>query len=246
MGKLDGKVALVTGAGRMRGIGRSAALAFAREGADVTVTGRDPDTFPHDEKAAGWQDIDGVAAEIVAMGRSALPLVVDVTKEAQVQEAVERTVARFGRIDFLVNNASAPRMAAWAPLDELTEDAWHHVMDIKVTGAFLCTKAVVQALLRQAQGGSIVNVISVEAKISRANDLAYATASGALATFTHKAGKALVLQRRFLKLVSFGAEIASRNARPQSCQPTRLTAMKRCSRPLFGNPSYSATSEKSR
>ncbi len=56
----------------------------------------------------------------------------------------------------------------------------------------------------------------------------------------------LVLQRRFLKLVSFGAEIASRNARPQSCQPTRLTAMKRCSRPLFGNPSYSATSEKSR
>ena len=74
MGKFDGKVALVTGAGRMRGIGRSAALAFAREGADVTVTGtgRDPETFPEDEKAAGWRDIDSVAEEISGLGRGAL------------------------------------------------------------------------------------------------------------------------------------------------------------------------------
>ena len=213
MGKFDGKVALVTGAGRMRGIGRSAALAFAREGADVTITGtgRDPETFPDDEKAAGWRDIDSVAEEISGMGRGALALIIDVTKEAQVQEAVDRTVARFGRIDFLVNNASAPRMAAWAPLEELTEEAWHRVMDIKVTGAFLCTKAVVQAFLRQGQGGSIVNVISVEAKISRANDLAYATASGALATFTHKAGKALAPQGIRVNGVSPGTSDTSRN-----------------------------------
>ena len=129
----------------MRGIGRAAAMAFAQEGADVTVTGtgREPEAFPDDEKAAGWRDIDSVAEEINGLGRGALALVIDVTKEAQVQDAVEKTVARFGRIDFLVNNASAPRMAAWAPLDELTEEAWHTVMDIKVTGAFLCTKAVV-------------------------------------------------------------------------------------------------------
>ncbi len=213
MGKFDGKVALVTGAGRMRGIGRAAAMAFAQEGADVTVTGtgRDPESFPDDEKAAGWRDIDSVADEITGLGRGSLALVVDVTKEAQVQDAVERTVAQFGRIDFLVNNASAPRMAAWAPLEELTEEAWHTVMDIKVTGAFLCTKAVVQALLSQGHGGSIVNVISVEAKISRANDLAYATASGALATFTHKAGKALAPHGIRVNGVSPGTSDTSRN-----------------------------------
>ena len=213
MGKFDGKVALVTGAGRMRGIGRAAAMAFAQEGADVTVTGtgREPEAFPDDEKSAGWRDIDSVAEEINGLGRGALALVIDVTKEAQVQDAVEKTVARFGRIDFLVNNASAPRMAAWAPLDELTEEAWHTVMDIKVTGAFLCTKAVVQAFLHQGQGGSIVNVISVEAKISRANDLAYATASGALATFTHKAGKALAPHGIRVNGVSPGTSDTSRN-----------------------------------
>ena len=213
MGKFDGKVALVTGAGRMRGIGRAAAMAFAQEGADVTVTGtgRDPESFPDDEKAAGWRDIDSVADEITGLGRGSQALVVDVTKEAQVQDAVERTVAQFGRIDFLVNNASAPRMAAWAQLEELTEEAWHTVMDIKVTGAFLCTKAVVQALLSQGHGGSIVNVISVEAKISRAKDLAYATASGALATFTHKAGKALAPHGIRVNGVSPGTSDTSRN-----------------------------------
>ncbi len=122
MGKFDGKVALVTGAGRMRGIGRAAALAFAREGAHVTVsgTGRDPASFPADEQAAGWKDIESVAAEVRDLGSCALALVADVSIEKQVQEMVDRTVSEFGRIDFLVNNASAPRMAAWAPLEELS------------------------------------------------------------------------------------------------------------------------------
>ena len=191
MGKLDDKVAIVTGAGRMRGIGHATALAFAREGANVVITGtgRGPKTFPPDEKAVGWRDIDSVAEEIMALGRSALPVVVDVTKVDQVQNMVDRALADLGRIDFLVNNASAPRLAAWAPLVELSEEAWRKVIDVKLTGAFLCTKAVTEVLLRQGQGGSIVNVITVEAKVSRPNDLAYATASGALYTFTKKAGR---------------------------------------------------------
>ena len=86
MGKFDGKVALVTGAGRMRGIGRYAALAFAKEGASVTVTGtgRDPSTFPDDEREAGWLDVDSVAQEIVKNhGVGALPLVLDVSDPAE-------------------------------------------------------------------------------------------------------------------------------------------------------------------
>ena len=214
MGKFDGKVALVTGAGRMRGIGRYAALAFASEGAAVTVTGtgRDPSTFPDDEREAGWQDVDSVAQEIVQDHKGgALPLVLNVSDPSQVQEAVDRTVAEFGRVDFLVNNASASRMAAWAGFEELTPEAWRHVMDVKVTGAFLCTQAVTKALLRQGGGGSIVNVISVEAKIGRATDLAYATASGALYTFTKKAGRALAPHGIRVNGISPGTTDSARN-----------------------------------
>ena len=213
MGNLDGQVALVTGAGRMRGIGRAAALALAREGADVTITGtgRDPQTFPPDEQAAGWQDVDSVAQEIRELGRGALPLVADVTVADQVQSMVDQTVEKFGRIDILVNNASAPRLAAWAPFEELSEEAWRLVMDIKVTGAFLCTQAVTRVMLKEGHGGSVVNVISVEAKISRPTDLAYATASGALYTFTQKAGRALAPHGIRVNGVSPGTTDTARN-----------------------------------
>ena len=177
MGHFDGKVAIVTGAGRMRGIGRSAALAFAEEGADVVVTGtgRDPSTFPVDEQAANWRDVESVAEEIQQMGRRALAVTVDVANAHQVDDMVQRAVNELGGADILVNNASAPRLAAWAPLNELTEEAWRGVLDIKLTGTFLCTRAVTNVLMQQGKPGSIVNVISVEAKISRENDIAYAT-----------------------------------------------------------------------
>ena len=213
MGKLDGKVALVTGAGRMRGIGRAAAIALAREGANVTVTGtgRDPQSYPADEQAAGWKDVESVALEIREQGRDALALTVDVTVANQVQAMVDQTLEKFGRVDILVNNPSAPRLAAWPEFEDLSEEAWRQVIDIKVTGAFLCTQAVTKVLLRQGQGGSIVNVISVEAKISRPTDLAYATASGALYTFTRKAGRALAPHGIRVNGVSPGTTDTSRN-----------------------------------
>ncbi len=213
MDKLDGQVAIVTGAGRMRGIGRAAALSLAREGASVVVagTGRDPTTFPDDERTAGWRDVESVAEEITAMGLESLALVADVTSGDQVQSMVDQAIQRFGRIDILVNNASAPRLAAWAQLEDLTEDAWRGVLDIKVTGTFLCMQAVVREMLKQGGGGSIVNVISVEAKIARAADLAYATASGALYTLTRKAGRALAPQGIRVNAVSPGTTDTARN-----------------------------------
>ena len=213
MDKLSGQVAIVTGAGRMRGIGRAAALALAREGASVVVvgTGRDPATFPQDEQSAGWRDVDSVAREIAEMGREALAVVADVTRADQVQAMVDRTVERFGRVDILVNNASAPRLAAWAHLEDLSEDAWRGVLDIKVTGAFLCTQAVVREFLKQGGGGSVVNVISVEAKIARAADVAYAVASGALYTFTSKAGRVLAPRGIRVNAVSPGTTDTARN-----------------------------------
>ena len=110
MPELDGKVAIVTGAGRLRGIGRGAAVAFAKLGADVVVTGtgRDPSRYPDDEKAVGWRDIESTAEQVRALGVRALPLLVDVTNEDEVQMMVDRTLEELGRVDFLVNNA------AWA------------------------------------------------------------------------------------------------------------------------------------
>ena len=88
MPELDGKVAIVTGAGRLRGIGRGAAVAFARLGADVVVTGtgRSPDRYPPDEKAVGWRDIESTAEQVRAEGTRALPLVVDVADADSVQQ----------------------------------------------------------------------------------------------------------------------------------------------------------------
>ena len=115
------------------------------------------------------------------------------------------------RGDILVNNASAPTLAAWAQLEDLSEDAWRGVLDIKVTGAFLCTQAVVKKFLKQDGGISVVNVTFVESKIARAADVAYTTASGALYTFTSKAGRALAPHGIRVNAVSPGTTDTARN-----------------------------------
>src|SRR3712207_3018140 len=110
MGALDGRVALVTGAGRLRGIGRATAVAVAELGADVVVTGtgRDPASFPDDEKQVGWRDVESTAEQIRSHDRRAMTWVGDVSEAASVQRLVDRTMHTFGRIDVLVNNAAYP------------------------------------------------------------------------------------------------------------------------------------------
>ena len=145
MGSLDGKVAIVTGAGRLRGIGRAAALALAELGADIVVTGtgRDPQHYPEDEKAAGWRDIESTAEQVRAAGRRCVPLVANVTDSAAVQDTVDATLREFGRIDILMNNSAFARGPDRVPLTELPEDVWRKVLDIKLTGSFLMSQAVV-------------------------------------------------------------------------------------------------------
>ena len=213
MGDFDGKVAIITGAGRMRSIGRATAIAFASRGADVVVTGtgRDPSTFPPDEQVAGWRDVESVAKEVRALGCRALPVTVDVSNGAQVQAMVDRTVETLGRVDFLVNNAGSGRMLGMMPLVELPEEIWRRIVDVKLTGTFLCTRAVLQVLLRQKQGGSIVNISSVEATMVPANDCAYATASAALYPFTIIVAKEVAPRGIRVNCVSPGTTDTARN-----------------------------------
>ena len=135
---LEGKIAVVTGAGRMRSIGRSIALELAKAGCDVVITGsgRSPDAFPDDEKKAGWRDIDSVADDIRSLGRRALSLVSDVSKPEAVQALVERVVREFGKVDVLVNNAGATRGTDRVPVLDLAASEWHRVIDTNLHGTF--------------------------------------------------------------------------------------------------------------
>lgn len=183
---LDGKVAVVTGAGRMRSIGRPIAVELARAGCDVvlTGTGRDPDRFPTDEQAAGWRDIDSVADEIRALGRRAVPVVSDVRDPEAVDGLVETTLGALGRVDVVVNNASAARGADRRPVVDLDIDEWRTIIDTNLHGTFLMSRAFGRALIRQGHGGSIVNISSVAGKLMAATTAAYAASKAGVHALT--------------------------------------------------------------
>ena len=186
MGELDDKVAIVTAAGRYRGIGRCTALALARMGADIVVTGtgRDPSTYPDDEVEMGWRDIEGTAEQVRETGRRCLSLVVDVTKSDQVQTMVDRTLAEYGRVDILVNNAASPRGPDRVAVVDLDEEVFRWTLEVKVIGTFLCSRAVARVLMSQGQGGKIVNISSVIGKTGPVNAAAYAASNAAVHGFT--------------------------------------------------------------
>ena len=141
--KLRDRIALVTGGGR--GIGRAIALAFAREGADVAVTARTD------------AEIEGVAAEIRAVGRKALAVPCDVGERAQVDEAVRRVVDGLGPVEILVNSAG---VAVSAKLLDTDDALWERHLRVNLTGAFLVTRAVLRGML-DARWGRIINIASI-------------------------------------------------------------------------------------
>ena len=169
MGVLDGKVAMVTGAGRLRGIGRATAVILAAAGADVVVTGtgRDPATFPADEKAVNWNDVHSTVEQIEAQGQRGLALLGDISQQADVSRMVQQTLDTFGRVDILVNNAAIARGADRVPVVELSEELFRRVLDVKVVGAFLLCKAIIPTLLQQNQGGELLTCPLCSASVAR-------------------------------------------------------------------------------
>jgi 3-oxoacyl-[acyl-carrier protein] reductase len=183
---LEGKVAVVTGAGRMRSIGRPIAVELARAGCDIvlTGTGRSPDRYPDDEKAAGWRDIESVAEEIERLGRRALPMVSDVSDSDAVDDLAARVVAEFGRVDFVVNNAGAARGEDRVPVIDVAPDVWRRVIDVNLNGTFYMSRAFGRILVEQGSGGAIVNISSIGGKWMAARTSAYAASKAGIHAIT--------------------------------------------------------------
>lgn len=179
---IEGRVVVVTGAGRMRSIGREIAKAFGAAGANVVITGtgRPPERYPEDEQAAGWRDIDSVAEEIESLGGQALPVVSDVADDTAVQALLAQTVDRFGRVDFVVNNAAAARGPDRVPVVDMPIEQWDLVIRVNLRGTFLMSKRFGQRLIDQGEGGAIVNISSIAGKILPPNATAYGSSKAAI------------------------------------------------------------------
>jgi citronellol/citronellal dehydrogenase len=176
--KLAEKVALVTGASR--GIGKAIALGLAREGASVIVAAR---TEVEKEKNLPGT-IYQTAREIEDMGGKAVPVRCDVTDEASVGSMLDKGISTFGKIDILVNNAG---VAFHYPIVETPLKRWELVIKVNLTGAFLCTKAVLPSMIEHRQG-SIINLSSLAADERDTGTVptgvAYAVAKAGLDRFT--------------------------------------------------------------
>ena len=165
--KLANKVAIVTGGSR--GIGRAACLALAREGAKVVVVGRNVESCQK------------VVAEIEAGGGAALAVQADVSSETDVAAMVNAAKKRFGRIDILVNNAGVN--IPYKTVTELSLEEWNRVMATNLTGAFLCSRAVIPVMMAQRYG-KIINVSSIGGRQGAAGRTPYRPTKAALINFT--------------------------------------------------------------
>ena len=161
MSRLNGKTALITGAGQ--GIGRAFAKRFAAEGANVIVLDLNGDAA------------QSVAALIEQAGGHALAVVADVSDEAAVSTAVRHGIERFGRIDALVNNASIFATIKMGPFEQITFEDWSAIIRVNLTGVFVCCKAVASTMRGQGTG-SIVNISSSTTFMGR-RDYAHYVAS---------------------------------------------------------------------
>lgn len=176
--ELKGKVAIVTGATRKRGLGRAIALCLARAGADVVVTGsgaqKSAADLPLDERDGGWRGLPDVVEEIRKLGVRAHGVCADVAQTAEVRRLMAESLHVMGRIDILVNNAAYPRGSDRVPLDELDDALWRRIIDTNLTGTMLCSKYAARQMQRQGAGGSIVSISSGAAVKAPATFAAYA------------------------------------------------------------------------
>jgi len=165
MGKLTGKVAVVTGASK--GIGAGIATALAAEGASVVVN-----------YASSKAGADKVVAAITASGGKAMVVGGDVSKAAEAKGIIDAAIKNYGRLDILVNNSG---VYEFAPIEAVTEENFHKTFNINVLGAILVTQAAVKHM---SNGGSIINIGSAASRVTPPNSTVYTASKGALDAVT--------------------------------------------------------------
>lgn len=170
--RLQDQVALVTGASR--GIGRAIALALATEGAKVVVN-----------YASSATAADELVAEIAGMGGEAIALKADVSQPDQVDALVAAVMEKWGRVDVLVNNAGITRDTL---LLRMKPDDWQAVIDLNLTGVFLCTRAISKIMLKQ-RSGRMINISSVVGEMGNAGQANYSAAKAGVIGFTKAVAK---------------------------------------------------------
>lgn len=180
--ELQGRVALVTGAGS--GIGAASAIALASAGADLVIVSRTPD------------EIERVADTIGGLGRKALAVAIDVADDKAMARLFRRIASKFGRLDFVLANAGIN--GTWAPIEELRPTEWDETIRINLRGTFVTVRGAVP--LMRERGGSIAIVSSI-------NGTRTFTTAGASAYATSKAGQLAFGQMMALELARFGIRV---------------------------------------
>ena len=182
--RLQGKVAIVIGGGGMKTIGRASALRLAKDGCDVVVSDiqRPPETVQEDERRVQWKGIQSVAAEIEQLGRRSQAIYCDITQVDQIEALVRETVAAFGHLDILVNSARA--FTESLSLLEMDPEKWDRQMAVNVRGPLLCTKYAARQMVKQGNGGCIINMSSAVSKRASPGGGVYPTTKAALNMLT--------------------------------------------------------------
>lgn len=171
--RLDGRVAVIPGGAG--GIGRRLSLALARAGASIAILGRTA------EHASDLRD------EIVAEGSEALLLTADVTHSGDADRAVAATMARFGRVDILINAVGGGAGTALHPAEAYPESEWDRIVDLNLRSAFLATQAAARAMIEGGRGGRILHISSVRGQLGINQGFsAYVAAKGALNALTRQ------------------------------------------------------------
>jgi meso-butanediol dehydrogenase/(S,S)-butanediol dehydrogenase/diacetyl reductase len=160
---LKGKVVVITGSGRPHGLGQGMAKRFAVEGCRVVVSDlARPNVLTADNvvRTGEWEDLLQRKQEIEALGAGCLAVKCNVMEESEIQAMIDATVAEFGRVDILINNVGGAKSSHTVPLIEVDAETWDDGITLNSKGTHLCSRAFAKQMIKQGQGGKIVNIAS--------------------------------------------------------------------------------------